>query len=211
MLVLRRNTSVNVTVGPVVSQADGVTPVTNLSIATATEAKIAKQNAGALVSIAGLTFTHIENGIYTLALTTNETNTAGNLVVLIENPATIRPIRMEFQVVPETVYDALYAGTATLATNASQIAGDATAASNMAAGADALVTGTVASGSTTSLINTNLTATDNNFYSGRVITFKTGLLAGQSAAISAYNGQTFQLTVTALTRAPSNGDTFVIS
>jgi hypothetical protein len=50
----------------------------------------------------------------------------------------------------------------------------------------------------------------NDFYNGRVIIFITGALAGQATDITDYVGATTTLTVTALTSAPSSGDTAVI-
>lgn len=49
-----------------------------------------------------------------------------------------------------------------------------------------------------------------DFYNGRVIIFITGALAGQATDITDYTGSSKTLTVTALTGAPSSGDTAVI-
>lgn len=102
-------------------------------------------------------------------------------------------------------------GGGNLKADALAINGDTTAASNLAKGADGLVASTCASGCTTTSIVTNLTVATDSFYNGRVITFTSGSLAGQSAAITAYVGSTKTLTVAALTGAPANTDAFVIS
>jgi hypothetical protein len=91
------------------------------------------------------------------------------------------------------------------------LAGDTTAPTNLKSGALGLVPSTCAAGSTTTSIVTNLTNATDGFYSGRVITFTTGSLAGQTTSISNYTGATKTLTVVALTGAPANNDAFVIS
>lgn len=82
---------------------------------------------------------------------------------------------------------------------------------NLARGAEALVLGACESGSTTTNIVTDLSETTNDHFNGRTITFTGGALYGQSTDITAYNGTTGALTVTALTEAPANTDQFVIS
>lgn len=91
------------------------------------------------------------------------------------------------------------------------ISGSSTAADNLKAGGLGLVSSTCSTGSTTTSIVTNLTEATDDHYNGRVITFTSGVLAGQTTSISDYNGTTKALTVVALTEAPSNTDTFVIS
>ena len=86
-----------------------------------------------------------------------------------------------------------------------------TAADNLERGALALVLSTCAVGSTTTSIVTNLTEATDDHYNGRVITFTSGALAGQTTSISDYNGTTKTLTVVALTEAPASTDAFVIS
>ena len=98
-----------------------------------------------------------------------------------------------------------------LAGNLKKISDSAAAADNLEAGTLALVRSTCASGSTTTVIETNLTEATNDHYNGRAITFYNGNLAGQSREILDYNGVTKQITVAALTEAPANTDAFVIS
>ena len=77
-------------------------------------------------------------------------------------------------------------------------------------GVQALVTGTVQSGASSTSIPTDLTETTPEHFNGRTITFTSGALAGQATDITDYaaNGV---LTVTALTEAPEPGTEFVIS
>jgi hypothetical protein len=89
--------------------------------------------------------------------------------------------------------------------------GSTTAAGNLKRGALGLVLSTCAASSTTTAVITNLTEATDDHYNGRVITFTSGALAGQSSSISDYNGTTKTLTVVALTEAPAENDEFVIS
>lgn len=76
----------------------------------------------------------------------------------------------------------------------------------------------VGSGSTTTSlvlnastgINGSAPSSTNDLYNGRVLVFLTGSLAGEATDITDYVGSTVTLTVTALTGAPSSGDTAVL-
>jgi hypothetical protein len=76
----------------------------------------------------------------------------------------------------------------------------------------------IGSGSTTTSIVLNAStgidggapSSTNDFFNGAVIIFTSGALAGQRTDITDYVGSTVTLTVTALTSAPSAGDTAVI-
>lgn len=108
------------------------------------------------------------------------------------------------------------ADTATTVTNqvtadTTAISGSTTAADNLQRGAEALVLGAAVGTPTTTVIDTDLTETTTDHYKTRIVTFTTGNIAGQASDITAYNGTTKELTVTALTDAPSAGDVFVIS
>lgn len=94
--------------------------------------------------------------------------------------------------------------------NSVQISGSATAADNLEAGTLGTVSSTCATGSTQTVVNTNLTEATNDHYNGRAIVFTGGALLGQASRITDYNGGTKQLTVDTLTEAPANTDPFVI-
>lgn len=98
--------------------------------------------------------------------------------------------------------------------NMIQISGDATAANNLEEGATAIVVSAVndpGGAATTSVFITDLTEATNDHYKGRIITFTTGNLLGQSSDITAYNGTTKAITCTALTDTPADNDEFVIT
>lgn len=91
------------------------------------------------------------------------------------------------------------------------ISGSTTAADNLEASALGIVSTAVndASASTTAFV-TDLTETTDDHYNGRIIVFTSGNLAGQATDITDYTGSTKTVTVTALTEAPADNDTFVI-
>ncbi len=97
-------------------------------------------------------------------------------------------------------------------TNLQTIAGNGTAPIKMAAAADVIISdGVIGTGTiTTSSFPTNLTNSHAQAYVGRVIAFTSGVCAGQETNITAYVVTDGVLTVTALTNAPSPGDTFVM-
>lgn len=104
--------------------------------------------------------------------------------------------------------------TATQSVNMTQISGDSTAADKLEAWMDGATTNTVASGSTTTNVNTDLTEATDDHYNGMVIVFTSGACAGQSRMITDYNGTTKALTVfPALTDTPSavGPDAFIIA
>lgn len=63
---------------------------------------------------------------------------------------------------------------------------------------------------TTTLIDSGLTATDADHYKGRIVVFLSGNLKHQAADITAFDPATDKITFTALTQAPSGGDRYTI-
>lgn len=205
---LRQSTAVTVMIGPLVDATDGYTPETAIALA-ANELDAYKQNSATTVDLSGNTWAHVARGMYSLALTASNTDTAGLLSVIMLDTA-CRPFRADFIVLPTQVWDSLFAGDL-LQVDVTQIAGSTSAATNQSSGADCLVTGTVVSGSSTVTVKTDLTEATNDHFNGRTVVFQTGLLAGQAAEITDYSGTTKALTVSQLTEAPAAGDTFVIA
>lgn len=75
----------------------------------------------------------------------------------------------------------------------------------------AVVNGQAATGTlSVTQMTTNLTEGTNDHYNDRVVVWISGVLAGQAAQITDYDGSTKKLTYTTVTDAPSNGDAFVI-
>lgn len=92
------------------------------------------------------------------------------------------------------------------------ISGDTAAADNLEALGEGVVPAQVndAAATTTSFIADGFTEATDDHYIGRLITFRTGALAGQQTDITDYVGSTQTFTVTALTEAPADNDFFVI-
>lgn len=207
MRFLKQSTSVIVQLGPFVDATDGVTAETALS-PSSTNVRLYKADGTTAVDIYDATWTHIGLGMYRVTLTTSHTDTAGPLMVVAQITGA-RPVFHEFMVLSATTYDAMVSGSA-LPANLTQVAGSATAAQLMLYPALGIAIVTVGSSSTTTRVATNLTVSVSDHYNGRTLLFVTGALAQQAASITDYNGTTKELTVSALTSAPSSGDVAVI-
>lgn len=106
--------------------------------------------------------------------------------------------------------------TARVTANTDQIAGSATAATNLLASCTGIVRGTVDTAgfaaTTTEFEADDITEATADHYNKRIIVFTSGAVAGQATSISDYAlvGGRGHFTVVALTEAPPNDVTFVI-
>lgn len=232
MKILKQNTGVLVLVGPLVDRTDGVTIVSGVTLSTCSAASIMKHNATASTTVSMRTFTHIQQGVYTLSLATSDTDTLGQLTLYISAPNTVRPFREDYMVVPANVFDSLISGSDYLDANVAQFDGNSATAfltsttalkadvtrlngvaasgANLEQAAAGMVRGAAASGATTTSIPTNLTEATNDHYNGRTIEWTSGALLGQVSAVTDYVGATATLTVVAMTEAPAANDTFIL-
>ena len=100
--------------------------------------------------------------------------------------------------------------------NVIQISGSATAADNLEASAEVIVTGTVSwdntTATTTIFYSDDITEATENHYNDRVIIFTSGTMIYQATSITAYElvAGEGQFTVPALTERPPDNVTFVI-
>jgi hypothetical protein len=95
--------------------------------------------------------------------------------------------------------------------NTDQIAGDATAATNLSKSATGIEVGAAIAGTLSiTQMTTDLTETTDDHYNGRIIVWTSGVLKNQATDITDYTGSTKLLTYTATTDAPSATDEFVI-
>lgn len=110
---LRQSTQRVVRIGPVVAVGDGFTPVTTLDLSTADEAELLKAAGAATVSIAAATFAAVTgaDGYYDLTLTTSHTDTLQDLTVAINDDSLCLPVRKDFTVLPQPVYDLMNGAT----------------------------------------------------------------------------------------------------
>lgn len=108
---LRQSTAVDLAIGPFVDATDGVTAESGLTI-TQPDIRLKKNNANWAQKNAAQTLTHEENGWYEVSLDATDTNTVGRLVVSVQESGAL-PVWHEFYVLEETIYDALFAASAT--------------------------------------------------------------------------------------------------
>ena len=115
MQYLRADTAATILIGPTVAIADGVTPVTDVTLAGADHAELMKHDGTTFVDLTAdsRTLTHKEGGWYTLTLGTGDTDTEGHLTVLIMDTDKCLPVWKDFMVVNANVYDALFAAATT--------------------------------------------------------------------------------------------------
>ena len=96
--------------------------------------------------------------------------------------------------------------------DATAISGSTDAADKLEAASETMQIGTVLASpapSTTAFASSGLDATDDH-YNDRLVIFTSGVLLRQMTDISDYTGASGLITVTAMTEAPSAGDTFII-
>lgn len=192
-------------IGPFLSNSDFKTPQTALVSSSGNLLLFAGSTYG---DISARTFTHVAGGVYSVGLLSTDVSGAGNFTLEGVFSAAV-PISKDFMGVSANFYAGVV-GTNLMGVNATAIAGATQAATNLGQGALASVPFTVQSGSSNTVVNTNLSSTTSANYNGRTVLFISGALAGQGCTITGYNGSTYQLTVTALTGAPSAGDTAVV-
>lgn len=110
MNFLRQSTAVDIGIGPFVDSTDGVTAETGLTISQA-DVRLKKNN-GAWAQVNDATSAaHEENGWYEKELDATDTNTVGILLIAVAEAGAL-PVWLEFQVVEEAVFDALFAASA---------------------------------------------------------------------------------------------------
>jgi hypothetical protein len=158
---LKQSTAVTLTIGQFVSYVDGYTPATGLAAGTVDEIGVYKHGATALTDISGTTtFTHRAGGMYTLTLSTTDTNTLGMLTVFVRDDSVCLSHSPTYMVVPANVYDSMVGGTDVLAADVTQINGATTPVGNLEDDYDG--TGYTKANSTigTTTTNTDMRGTD---------------------------------------------------
>lgn len=148
MRLLRQSTQTDELIGPLVDDADGVTPNTTIAYnATGMDVDVYKgidKTDVSLTNSAGVGYwRHRANGYYGLTLSTIHTDTLGPLRVSV-NVDGAAPCWEYFMVIPQPVYDALVAGSDNLAVDSVKIDGStvaATAVKNNIANLNASIAG----------------------------------------------------------------------
>lgn len=108
--VLKQSTAVDVLVGPMVDSTDGVTAETGLTIAQA-DVQLSKNGQTMAQKNDVTACEHDANGYYNCELDATDTNTVGQLTVTVSESGAL-PVRFDFQVMEEAIYDALYGASA---------------------------------------------------------------------------------------------------
>lgn len=106
---LKQSTAADVLIGPFVDSADGYTAETGLSPAV----KLSKNGQTLAAKNDATTPVHDADGYYNCELDATDTNTVGTLVLTVVGSATSLPVRHEFYVLEEAVYDKLFGASAT--------------------------------------------------------------------------------------------------
>jgi hypothetical protein len=124
-MFLKQSTAYTFRMGPFLDDGDGKTIEDSLSI---TRADIRLSKAGGDFAqrnaVSPTNLTHDEFGYYILALDATDTATVGELLVAIIDTGNALPVFKTFQVVEEAIFDAIYGGSATLATSVADILQD---------------------------------------------------------------------------------------
>lgn len=106
--ILRQSTAVDVLIGPFVDATDGYTAETGVSPAV----KLSKNGQTLAAKTDVTTPVHDADGYYNCEFDATDTNTVGTMVLSVVGSAVSLPVRHEYQVVEEAVYDAMYAASA---------------------------------------------------------------------------------------------------
>jgi hypothetical protein len=112
MIYLRQSTaSQEVLLGPFVDSTDGNTAETGLTIAN-TDIKVFKAGATTLANKNSGGATHISAGNYYAVLDATDTDTVGSGAIIVQVSGALA-VRLDFHVLEEAVFDAIYAASAT--------------------------------------------------------------------------------------------------
>ncbi len=172
MRFLRQSTAIDILVGPLVDETDGVTPITTVTLAGVTAAVIKGdvRTGLTLVATGNNHFTHVADGYWELNLTTADANTTGIFRVTLRDDDGFLPVWEDFMVLPQQVFDSLVAGTDQLDVDAG-VTGGLTAA----AVADAVLDESVSEHQTAGTVGAELHLTRAMLANKRRHTVSTGV------------------------------------
>lgn len=126
MPFLRQSTSQTILFGPCLDKTDGVTEEVALTLAQA-DMRLSKDGGAFAQKSAAGNATHDSDGWYSTTLSTTDTNTVGELILNVHQPANMLPVWMRFWVLEEAIYDNIFGASATglLPANVTQFNGGA--------------------------------------------------------------------------------------
>ena len=111
MPFLRQSTAQTIRFGPCLDITDGVTEETALTLAQA-DMRLSKDGGAFAQKSAAGNATHDSDGWYSTSLSTTDTNTVGELILNVHQPANMLPVWMRWWVLEEDIYDALFGASA---------------------------------------------------------------------------------------------------
>lgn len=128
----------------------------------------------------------------------------------LPNAGALTTIQSDLDNIQTRIPAALTAG-GNMKSDALALNGSTAAAAQLAKSAATIVSGAAIAGTlSTTQMTTNLTEATDDHYNGRIIIWTSGVLIDQATDITDYDGATKRLTYTAITEAPTAGDTFII-
>ncbi len=199
--------------GRFVDKTDGDTEETGLTVLN-TDIKLLKHGATSLVSKNSGHATHMANSLFYATLDATDTNTVGRLEVHVHVSGSLA-IKREYFVACANWFDAVL-GTDKLKVDVVEINSSQVAAIRQALAAGVIVPATVDNTgftpTTTELEADDITEATADHFNGRTLTFTSGALLQQSTIITDYSLASGRghFTVSILTEAPANDDTFII-
>lgn len=182
-------------IGPFIDDVDFVTAKTGLTIAN-TDIKL-RANGTTLSNKNSGGGTHQVNGMYSVSWDATDTANVGELFYSVKVAGALQ-VFGSYVVLTENAYDAMYSTAAKLGLT-------------LGASPTGTVDDTVAP-TTTQFEAADITEATSDHYNGRVILWTSGALSGQAAVITDYalvSGRG-RFTVTTMTEAPADTDTFII-
>jgi hypothetical protein len=215
MKLLKQGTAVTIKLGPFLDSTDGVTAKTALTLAQA-DILISKQFGAFAQKNSATSATHDTAGWYGVPLDTTDTGTHG-LIQIHCNKSSALPVWDNYTVVNANIFNSWTQNTELQNCNVFQVYGNETLAivlKNMLTG---VVTGTTTNtgftGTATEFECSDITEATSGHYIGKVVTFYSGALLGQSTVVTAYSLSSGRghFTVAALTEAVPSGALLVLT
>ncbi len=111
MPFLRQSTTQTIRFGPCLDKTDGVSEETGLTLAQA-DMRLSKDGGAFAQKSAAGNATHDSDGWYSTALSTTDTDTVGELILNVHQPANMLPVWLRWWVLEEEVYDDLFGASA---------------------------------------------------------------------------------------------------
>jgi len=225
------DTAIKVILGPIIDDSDFKSREEGVTYDQAgLEIDVILEKADGTVSVTAVTPTdsggdydwaHTDQGYYEMELPASlgasyNNDTEGILRVVGYATGVLPFSSVAYDIVPVKVYNSLVAATDNLEVDMVQCDGSAAAAEGMSKAGDTIVQGTVDNTgfapTITEFETDDITEATADHYKGRIVIFTSGALQNQATDITGYEltGGRGHFTVTALTEAPGNDDTFVI-